>query len=150
MEARFRVRLPDTRFCPQGAKAVFIFPITWGHPDNVSLTVYRLALRRALGPGNAASEIPIVLDPSLLRPAMERAGFDAVRMLVHEGWYPATSGEDLWRWMRDVSPGYASLIAAMPVDDRSRVHDAVLEVTRERYGDRFEALPMESLIGIGS
>ena len=91
-----------------------------------------------------------MLDPGLLGPAMEGAGFKEVEIFSHTDDYPATSPEQVWCWMRDVSPGYAALLRELPPDTQERVHEVVLEETRDRYGDEFETLPMEAIVGIGS
>jgi ubiquinone/menaquinone biosynthesis C-methylase UbiE len=134
------------RVMAPGGRAIVI---TWGDPERVPLTIYQTALARVLGPGAGPQAIPIVLDPGILGPAMEAAGFTQIDVFAHTDAYPATSPEQVWTWMRDVSPGYASIVRTLDADTQAALREAVLDETRERYGDRFEALPMEALVGIG-
>ena len=131
---------------PDGKAIVII----WGHPKNVVLTLYRLSIERALGPDAAGPEAPLILDPDGLEPALRNAGFEIVELFSHTEGLPATSGEDVWAWMSNVSPRYAELLAGLPEDQRASVRRALLELVEEWYGSSFETLPMEMICAIAS
>ena len=135
------------RVMAPGGKAIVVI---WGYPDDVPLSLYRVAIERALGAGALKPEVPLIRDPAGPEPALRAAGFDLVELFSHTGPLPATSGEDLWAWMSGASPGYAAFVAGLPDDQRARVRMALLEATRERYGPSFESLPMEMICAIAS
>jgi SAM-dependent methyltransferase len=140
--------LPEMRrVLAPGGKAILII---WGDPENVPLTLYRLATERALGAAAARPEVPLIRDPAGLEPMMRAAGFGAVELFRHTEALPATSAEDVWAWMSGVSPGYATFLAGLPEDQRARVREALLELTLERYGTSFDSLPMEMVCAIAS
>jgi len=140
--------LPEMRrVLAPGGKAIVII---WGYPDNVALTLYRLSIERALGAEAARPEVPLIRDPGGLEPMMRAAGFGTIELFSHTEALPAKSGEDVWAWMSDVSPGYASFLAGLPDDQRARVREALVELTGERYGASFESLPMEMICAIAS
>lgn len=138
--------LPEMRrvLVPGGAAAA----ITWGD-ENVSLHVYRAAIALAVPELELAPEAPLIEDPQRLAPMMTAAGFEQVKLHTFVHGYPASSPEDMWRWMEQASPGYAALVAGLAEEQRAAVHDAVLTETERRYGSSFESLPMGSVIGIG-
>lgn len=140
--------LPEMRrVMAPGGKAIVII---WGYPENVALTLYRLSIECALGTAAVASEVPLIRDPGGLEPMMRAAGFETIELFSHVEALPATSGEDVWAWMSGVSPGYASFLAGLPRDQRTRVREALLELTVERYGTSFDSLPMEMICAVAA
>jgi SAM-dependent methyltransferase len=140
--------LPEMRrVTAPGGKAIVVI---WGQPDDVALTLYRLAIERALGRGALRPEVPLIRDPDGLEPALREAGFGTVELFSHTESLPASSGEDLWRWMSGASPGYATFVVGLPVAARDAVRQALLELTEERYGPSFDSLPMEMIYAIAS
>lgn len=140
--------LPEMRrVTAPGGKAIVII---WGYPDNVALSLYRLAIERALGVDAHQSEVPLVRDPDGLEPALRAAGFSAIDLFSYTESLPAGSGEDLWRWMSGASPGYATFVANLSAVRRESVRAALLDLTTERYGAAFDSLPMEMVCAIAS
>lgn len=138
--------LPEMRrvLVPGGAAVA----ITWADED-VSLHVYRAAIAQAVPALELPPEPALIEDPRRLAPMMTAAGFEDVELHTTVHGYPASSPEDVWRWMEQASPGYAALVAGLAEQQRAAVHHAVVIETERRYGSSFESLPMGSVIGIG-
>lgn len=140
--------LPEMyRVTAAGGRAVVV---TFGHPDRVPLTLYDIALRRALGP-DAVSPISRrkALDPERLSAAMSSTGFGSVDVHVHVLQYPFTSADQIWDSIF-ASPAYAGLLDGLAPARLDAVRTELLAAVHERYGDDFEWIPFEMMIAIGT
>lgn len=140
--------LPEMyRVTAPGGRAVVV---TFGHPERVPLTLYDIALKRALGP----EAVPSLgdrepLDPDRLSAAMRSVGFGNVDVHVHVQQYSVTSGDQIWEWIF-ASPAYAGLLDNLPPERIEAVRTELLAAVRERYGDAFESIPFEMMIATGT
>jgi ubiquinone/menaquinone biosynthesis C-methylase UbiE len=115
-----------------------------------TVTLRVLAARAKQPPQKPGRPVPFSLgDPTLMREALEAAGFDDIETRIIDAPLEMASARDCSRMMREAFAGMDQMVAGLPDIEREAAWEEVAEALRElEQGGAFRS-PTQFIVGAG-